>query len=200
MKQEDLLFLSKGTRDLIQNHTYEEILKDEKQKHSLQTIVAENRQIAIGARMTSRPITLSQFERQEGKTVAVGSSKRYSGKDIADIYVQSVKMHGKSYYPIAGDWINTGVSQLILFVKDSNLKKYIPYARFGISHFLTTMETEQFDCLTDITPFCFSTYKTVLEITNVETQNLPSDFIGNNSSLSIYDLAFKGPSANILMI
>lgn len=151
--------------------------------------------------MTSRPLTFSQFERQDGKTVAVGSSKRYSGKDIADIYIQSVKLLEKSYYPISGDWSNTGAKQLILFVKDSNLKKYIPYARFEIASSMTTsMETKHFDCLSDITPFCYSNYKTVLEITHVETENSPTDFIGNNSSLPIYELAFKGPSAKILMI
>ncbi len=204
MEIKDLGYLSKAVKDLIQEETYQEIITGKQYKHSLQTITKENRTVAVGARMTSRPFNWNQFtlNLNNSQIVATGSSCKYTGKDIADIFINSVLKHGNSYYPLPGDWRKNGVQQLVLFIKDNAAKRYVPYARFSIDEIISSsrMTAAQLANIIDITPVCYCQYKTVLHISDVQTTNLPTDYIGNNSGVSIYDLAFSGSSPNILMI
>jgi hypothetical protein len=197
--------LSKGARDEITEETLQEAANGSPQPHSIQTIIAQNRDIAIAARMTSKPMLFKRFRASEdGILFTEGDTKSYSGADIANIFVDSCKKFGSSYYPIAGDWRDLSVRQLILFVKDDGAKKYRAYARFEVASIRpgSTMSKAEMANLVDVSVLAHCTYKSILEIRLIDTSvdGLPEDFLGNRSGKSVYDVAFLGSSPNILVI
>lgn len=169
--------------------TFEEFETGKIQQHSLQTILRQNRMLSVGCRMLGRG------------TVTV-NGKSLTGKDIADIYVESVRRYGTSYYPLTGDWTKTDVKQLVLFVKKSN--KYLPYARFAIEEvILSDAQPDDFNQHCTETDFMKNggfRYKTILKISDVQTTDLPESFIGVRSGMDIYESAFHGSSPNIFIL
>ncbi len=192
--------LTKTSRDLIIQQSFKEKETGLIQMHSINSIIDQGRDIAIGSRMTSKPMKWRMFQHLDGNLVDSENVKKYSGKDIAQIFIDSAKLNGKTFYPIAGDWRNLGVNQLVLFVK--NGQKYLPYARFDVKsiQIKSRMSPEEMTTLVDVTPLAYCTYKSILEIELRDESNLPEDYIGNRSGTSIYCVAFKGSSPNILII
>jgi len=174
-------------QQFILKDTFKELTTGEKQLHSLQTILNQNRMLAVGCRMLGRG----------GVTI---NGKIFTGKDIADVYVNSVLNYGFSYYPLTGDWTKTDVKQLVLFVKNSN--KYVPYARFAIDEVILS-DTQPNDFNQHCTEADFLNgfkYKTILKISEVQITDLPKSFIGVKSGMDIYDCAFHGSSPNIFIL
>ncbi len=200
----DFNFLSKVARDKIISETFLEIESGVCQPHSYQTITKEGRDFSIGARMISTSTDNWEiYILKNGKIIPTGSYKSFTGKMIADIFVDSVNRYGKTYYPLTGDFTKIeGLNQLVIFVKDRTRNKYLPYARFIISEIIKQdqLSIQQATFVTDITPIIHYEFKTLLELKEVETQNLPLDFLGNTSGVGVYQRAFKGCSSNILMI
>lgn len=178
---------SRAVQQCIIENTFNEIYTEKPQLHSLQSIVAQNRMLAVGCRMIGRgTITMN--------------GKEFTGKDVADVYIESVTKNTKCYYPLTGDWTETDVKQLILFVKTNGA--YIPYARFDIDDIIKTDKQPA-----NFNKYCVEPnflndfhYKTLLIISNVQTDNLPKSFIGVRSGMDIYDRAFHGSSPNILIL
>ena len=181
--------MPKATKDLILKETFEYASNENgTYNSSLQTIFKEHRRIAIAARMAS-------------KANIIIDGKKYQGKDIADEYIKSVKEYGYTYYVLTGSsWTNSEVKQLILFVKEEN--GYVPYARFNIEKPISgsTLPADfntHFTVPDLIKAFSFKTY---LKISDVETENLPKDYLGVTSGIPIYDAAFKGSAPNVLIV
>lgn len=170
-----------------------------KQPHSIQSIVDDNRHLAIASRMIRKPVEFTQCKLNPNGEKELGANRAYLGSEIADIFVNSVKKNGFSYFPLSGTWKTTGVKQLVLFVKDGIYK---PYARFKIDVIIDSedMSVEQLKTLTDITPVYNSKYKSILKISNVEIDNIPKNYIGIRSGVDLYECAFKGSAPNLLMI
>lgn len=191
--------LSKITRDNIIESSIAESASGNKQNHSINTICEQKRELAIAARMTSKPFNWNIVNHDKGTLQLSGESKKYYGEDIANIFIESAKKFGKTYYPVTGDWSQVPIKQLILFVKTDF---YHAIARFEVKSMTSKsgMNEEEMLMITDVTPIANSVYKTVLEIELIEDNAVPQDYLGNKSGISIYDLAFKGPSPNILVI
>lgn len=92
------------------------------------------------------------------------------------------------------------MKQLVLFVKRET--GYIPYARFDIEDkdHNEKLTKEHVDTLVDPTPALNCTHKTVLKLTNVQTEDLPKNYIGLRSGEDVYKVAFKGSSPNVMVI
>lgn len=181
--------LPKSAYEKIVQETFEEIKTGEYSHFSLHSILGQDRELSIGARMTSRPLSCVQ------------NGKSYSGEEIADIFKNSVSRFKKSFYPLTGDWTKMNVKRLVLFVKRNNC--YVPYVSFNISEksLQTTLTSTQQSCVTDPAVFSLFTFKTVLEITEpVLTKDFPETFLGVTSGKDIYERAFKGSSPNILIL
>lgn len=191
LKIETFQSLQKSAREAIIRATFNELTTGVKEAHSLMTIKQENRDLAVGCRMIGKGYHFSS------------NNIKYDGKDTADIFIDSVKKFGKTYYRLRGDWTNTNVKQLILFVKSNN-SIYQPYARFDIreckitNDVITTNKLAQYCTVPEV--YDTMPHKTLLEITNVQTTDLPKSFMGITSGKDIYDKAFKGGAPSILMI
>ena len=173
----------------------------ESSKHSFDDIVSQNRHLAIAARMTSKPQQWEQVSVDEnGNVKGTGKIQAYTGIDIAEIFVESVKQNGYAYYPLTGDWRKTGVDQLVLFVKAKD--GYVPYARFEIEdiELNTVLSAKHILSLIDATPALACKHKSVLKIFNVQTENLPVSYLGLRSGAELQDSAFKGSAPNVMMI
>ena len=177
-------------QQFIIKETLKEIHTQEQQLHSLQSIVAQNRMLAVGCRMIGRG------------TITI-NGKNYTGRDVADVYINSVANYAYSFYPITGDLGKANVRQLVLFVK-LNGSKYVPYARFDIDEIIKTdTQPTDFNQHFSEKDFLINSgfrYKTVLKISNVQTTDLPKSFIGITSGMDVYDRAFHGSSPNILIL
>ena len=149
--------------------------------------------------MTRVPVPFVQCTLNSQGQIEKTGKRAYLGSEIADIFIESVRKNGFCYYPLTGNWKDTRIKQLVLFVKD---EIYKPYARFKVTEILDSedMSVEQLKTLTDITPVCNSKYKSVLKISNVETTDLPTNYIGIRSGVDLYESAFKGSAPNLLMI
>lgn len=170
-----------------------------KQHHSISSIIEGDRHLAVSSRMTRIPVEFTQCTLNSKNEIEEVGKRAYLGSEIADIFIESVRKNGFCYYPLTGNWKATGIKQLVLFVKD---EIYKPYARFQVTEILDSedMSVEQLKTLTDITPICNSKYKSVLKISNVETTDLPTNYIGIRSGVDLYESAFKGSAPNLLMI
>lgn len=175
------------TQRAILEATFEENSSHIPQRHSLQTLFKEKRELSVASRLTSGTISIN--------------NKNLTGQEIAELHIKAVKETGFSYFPLSGDWKNTNIESLIVFVKLSG--RFEPYARFLIQEIIATTvaptdSNEHFSEKNFLS--AFKNFKSVLKITNVETTNLPTSFMGIRSGVDIYELAFKGSSPNILVI
>jgi hypothetical protein len=198
--------LSKDARQTIFEETVNETLSGSNLGNSLPTIITQKREVAIAARMTSKPFTWQKFLAQGASLITQGGTKVYTGMDIARIFVDSAQTSkkGVTYYPIAGDWTKSGIKQLVLFVKDG--RKYQAFARFKVLSIRsgTSMTSDEMATLVDVSFLAYCSFKSILEIELIEsTVNgdvLPQDYLGNRSGKSVYDVAFAGSSPNLMII
>ena len=125
MNYDDFRNLPKNVRDIVIQQTFLNA-NGKATKHAIQNIIVEEREKSIAARMWNGVKKITKFEFQNKNIFPVGSEK-LSGRNIADIYIESVKKNGFAWYPMTGtSWIDAGVKQIILFIKEN--EKYIPYA------------------------------------------------------------------------
>lgn len=198
---EKLNLLTKEAQKEILMQTFNEIVDSQNpQSHSLQSIISQNRDISLASRMSSKPLNLKCYSLINNKITSTGKAKIYTGKEIADIFINSVKKYGETFYPITGSIAKLIAQHIILFVKDEY--KYIPYAQFNIAESIETssLSLEQAKSIVDPNPIMNSRYKTLLRINQLKTENLPTTYLGNASGEDIYNKAFKGSSPNILII
>lgn len=175
------------TRDYILTETFAEYNDGQEHPHSLQTIHAQGRSLAIAARLFAKG------------TIMVNNVPMNS-TEIADTLIASVQQNGYTYYPMTGDWKDTGVEQLVLFLKNGDT--YQPYVRFRINEICrqTTPPADFAECSTNphlLTPF---RYKSLLKISDAEITNLPPTYLGITSGMDIYQMAFKGSAPNVLIL
>lgn len=187
MTDKEFMQMPRQVQEFVIKNTFEEIQTGNTQQHSLYSIITQGRELAAGCRML-------------GKGTVKINGKDFTGKDIADVYIESVRKYGLSLYPLTGDWKHSGIKNLLLFTKTSD--RYVPYARFNIDK-ITVSSTQP----ADFNQYCTEpdflrafTYKTILTISNVQVENLPQSFIGLSSGCDIYDRAFRGGAPNILML
>ena len=199
LEKKEFLALTSVCRSAIIDNCIKQA-NGEETKHSLCDIVKQNRHLAIAARMTSKPLQWYYRTLDTKGNITCSELKAYTGADVAQIFVESVQKNKFCYYPLTGNWKDTGVQQLVLFVKTKGT--YMPYARFHIDDIVpnTQMTANQLSTLVDITPALNCKHKSLLKISEVETENLPSNFLGLRSGKDLYEVAFKGSSPNIMMI
>lgn len=191
-------------RNSIINSTLKQIFDNREYPHSLQTIVSEQRELSIASRMISKPLEFPRYILNSKKEIEKQGQVILSGEDIADIFIDSIKKFGHTYYPITGDWRHIPVEYLILFTKVNNI--YVPYARFRIENVEESSPEEVIkklnilEKMTDITLIMNYKFKSLIKISDVETENLPKTFLGINSGIDIYECAFKGRNPNIVVI
>ena len=175
-------------REVIMRATNTEILTGVKHPFSLQTIAAENRRLGLACRMP-------------GKDLLVVNKIAYTGRDIANVYVESVMQNGKMYYPVAYD-MKADIKSLVLFVKPFAGKTYIPYARFDVEDVISTStQPDDFNSLSTVPDFLSAfKYTALLVISNVQTTNLPTDYLGVTSGASIWERSFKGSCPSIVIV
>ena len=186
MRKEIYDLLPNRTKDVIMSDTFAEFQTGTSYPYSLQSLFAGNRSLAVGARMNSGYIRVNDTP--------------LSGQQIADIFINSVLQFGYTYYPLTGDWKNSNVEQLILFVKKEN--RYYPYARFQVDECISTNEPPaDFDthCTNPDLLDVFD-YKSILKISNVDVGNLPKNYLAVTSGKDVITYSFKGSAPNILMI
>lgn len=176
--------LSGSARAVIIMQTSEEIYSDTPMPHSLQTLYRQNRHFALGHRV-SQLIAAEAI----GKPVL-----SYTGEGLVSLLVKEILKTGKVYYPIntvLGD--AERLRQFVLFAKPSKREEYVPVARFRITAIYGKDETPG-----KLIKIAY--VKTWLELTDIETENLPQDYLGNTSGAPIYDKAFRGQSPDVYMI
>lgn len=175
-------------RETIIMQTIDQINSGITQPHSMQSIIAESRQLGLACRML-------------GKGMTIINGKSYTGKEIADVFVNSVITNGSIYYPVTGVWTKTPVKCITLFVKDDT-KTYQPYAKFHIADVIkTSTPPANFNSLCVIPDFLTGfTYQSLLLLDDVQTTNLPTNYLGVTSGVCVRKRAFKGGAANILVI
>lgn len=200
---DELDFLTGAARNEIIQETLIEIKTNTRQPHSYQSIISQNRGFSVGIRLSATDRLFETHILTDDKLVPTGHMLYWSGRDIGDVFVQSVLKSGKTYFPISGDYSRIeGLRYLYLFSRMPQAKAYQPFAKFEIVAITSQeqLDLPQMRTLTDPTTFAYSTFKTIFEITNVETDNLPEDMLGNASGISIYDRAFKGQNPAVFMI
>lgn len=189
LKFDDLQAMSSQLRETVNKANWEEALGNAT-NHSYSALIRQKREPAIAARMTSRPISLMKYcyDATTDSFVPKGADY-YDAQMIVNIIVDSVKNNTTPVpYPLTGNWSDVLVKQLYLFIRGKAC------ARFRVesvckSNGLSNAELKKF---TDPTPIINSVYKSVAYITDVETSDLPDDFLGNFSGISVKDSAFKG--------
>lgn len=190
MNLQEFLKIPNVSQTTIIGNTIQESKTGERQAHSIQTIIAQNRDLAVGCRML-------------GRGYITHNGKDYSGKDIADVYIKSVEKYGCTYFPLTGSWERTGIKKLILFVKNND-GKYIPYATFDISNiFQAESFQKKFDDYCIVPEFHKNfRYKSILEIKEEKekSKDNPTTYLGVSSGKDIYECAFRGSAPNILII
>jgi hypothetical protein len=193
----DLKTMSAALRETINRCNYDEACGIQV-AHSYKKIIEENREPAIAARMTSRPFIFNRCTVASDGSITLGVPTKYSGADIANIIIESVQ---KSKMPICypltgGNWSKSIIRQLYLLIKGKAV------ARFEVKSIepSTQLTVAELMAYTDPTPILHCTFKSVAYITNVTTENLPQDFLGNYSGLPIKDSALKGSSPLIYIL
>lgn len=200
---DELDFLTGAARNEIIKETLLEIKTKTRQPHSYQSILAQSRGYSVGIRLSSTARLFETHILTDDKLVPTGKMLYYSGRDIGDVFVKSALLSGKTYFPVSGDYSRIeGLRYLYLFSRTPQAKAYQPIAKFEIVAITSQEQLDllQMRTLTDPTPFAYSTFKTIFEIANVETDNLPEDMLGNASGISIYERAFKGQNPAVFMI
>ncbi|MDE6425209.1 MAG: hypothetical protein K2K89_03605 [Ruminococcus sp.] len=165
--------------------------------HSYSAIIRQKREPAIAARMVSRPVTLMKYSYDAAGNLISHGATSYNATQIVNIIVESVRQNTTPLpYPLTGDWTNYPVNQLYLFIRGKACARFT-VKEVSKSNGISTAELQKF---TDPSPIIASTYKSVAYITDVVTDNLPDDFLGNFSGISVKDSAFKGckPLVHIL--
>lgn len=205
LSPDNFRFLSPSAIREIEKQTKEEIFYKEKRVHSYQTILSEGRSLGLASRMISTTSPLWEevhFDPEDKLFKLKGSKRSVTGREIAESFVVDSTKFGSTFYPISGDVRGVGLEQLILFVKDEAQKKYFPYARFKIRSTLKQdkLSEDQAARVSDPTIIFHVNFKSLLEISDPETENLPADYLSNYSAQGIYERAFKGGSANIFVI
>ena len=194
---EALKSMSPSLRETINRCNYDEACGIEV-SHSYKQILEQNREPAIAARMTSRPLAFNRCTVATNGSISYAAPTKYSGADIANIIIESAKQSAKPLcYPLTGgNWSKINIKQLYLFVN----KKAV--ARFEVDSIktCTQLTTDELIAYTDPTPVLHCTFKSVAYIKNVTTDNLPQDFIGNYSGLPIKESALKGSSPLIYIL
>ncbi len=193
--------LTKQACEKIIDETIQEIDTGIPSDFSFQAIIREGRKPALAARMTSKVLVFQRARLGQDGLISIEGTQRYSGQNIADIFVNSVRTSSYTFYPITGTLpTQGGLEQLILFVKGK--EKYEPYARFNITDikYITAITNSMASTLVDVTPIFNMHYTSVLKIENVVTNNLPQNYLGNASAEGIYQKAFKGAAPVIVCI
>lgn len=157
--------------------------------HSWQQIIKEDRKPALACRMTSKPLKSGELT--------------YDGLDIIKIFIDSCNEYDYTYYPIQSDYKNFigKLKQLRLFVKEND--RYICKACFEVIDVIQC--DNQIDIYKDNlieTDFIkeFIRFNCLFKITQVQTKNLPEDYLALRTGKSIYDVAFYGSNPNIWII
>ena len=186
---DDIKGMSAALRETINEENFKEAF-GQPTNHSYKQIVSQGRLPAIAARMISRPREFSVFSISNSGNIIFNGKRTYDANGIAQIFIDSVRQNGQAPYPLSGNWSNISVKQLYIFISGKAV------ARFAIKSIQksTQIPVHELQKLTDPTPVLNSTFKSYAIITDVETVNLPQDFIGNYSGKSVHDTAFKGSS------
>ncbi|SHL45245.1 hypothetical protein SAMN02745136_04936 [Anaerocolumna jejuensis DSM 15929] len=174
--------------NVIEINTIQECLV-RKSEHSWQRIVETNRKPALACRMTSKSLD--------------ANGKSYNANDIVNIFITSCERFGFTYYPIKCNIENfrDKLKQIRLFVKEEG--KYICKACFEVLDIIESdndlSQVEEF--ITD-TNFIKSRtdFNCLLKIAQVQTTDLPKDYLALRTGKSIYDVAFYGRNPNIWII
>lgn len=189
--------MSAALRETIDEENFKEAL-GKSTNHSYKQIVSQGRRPAIAARMISRPREFSVFSIDKSGNIVLNGRATYDANRIAQIFIKSVAKNGHAPYPLTGDWskIQGKVKQLYIFISGKAV------ARFAIKSIQksTQIPVHELQKLTDPTPVLNSTFKSYAIITDVETVNLPQDFIGNYSGKSVHSTAFKGSSPLVYIL
>lgn len=194
----DLKSMSPALRETINRCNYDEACGI-KVNHSYKQIIAQNREPAIAARMTSRPFTFNRCTVAANGSISYTNPTKYNGKDIAQILIDSARQSTTPIcYPLTGgDWSKIkNIRQLYLLVSGKAI------ARFEVDSIkpCTQLTVNELRAYTDPTPILHCTFKSVAYIKNVTTNGLPQDFLGNYSGLPIKDSALKGSSPLIYIL
>lgn len=193
---DDLKTMSPSIRNAVDSDNYDEAL-GKQVNNSYSQILKQEREPAILARMTGKPLQFTQITILDDGLIRMGEPKIYTGSDIADIIISSVQKSKEICYPLTGSsWCNKIVKQLYLLVKGKVV------ARFDVKRIEPRKELtiEEKLAYTDATVICNCRHLSVAIISNPKTDNLPQDFLGNYSGKSIRESALKGSCPNIYVL
>ncbi|WP_312369693.1 hypothetical protein [Lachnoclostridium sp.] len=199
--EKEFSVLKKICIESIEMDTLEEAKTGQKMKNSLNTIFREGRLPAVGARMTSKPLTINEYKVSDEKIIQTGKILTLTGMNIKDMFVESVMKYGYTFYPYSGDLPKEqGLKQLRLFVKIG--EKYNCLAKFDIEEVIKTNEltVEQAKKMVDPSIVINWSFNYLIRICNVQIKDLPSSYLGSASGLDIYEKAFNGGCPNIVLI
>lgn len=157
-------------------------------KHSWQEIIEQNRKPALACRMTNKNISFND--------------KVYDAAGIINIFIDSCKKYGYTFYPIkyTNEVFKGKVKQLRLFQKENG--KYYCKACFEVEDVIEDADimhmskywTDKEFILSELEGNCF------FKISSVQTIDLPEDYIALRTGKSIYEVAFYGRNPNIWII
>lgn len=192
---DELKKMSAGVRETINKASYDEAT-GVYTNHSYSQIIKQEREPAIAARMLSKPKAFPKCSLNNNGSITMAPSPTiYDAKAIVKIFVDSVTQNGQAPYPLTGDWSKTLVKQLYLFISGTAV------ARFTIKSVQKgQIPLSDFQNLLDPTIVLHMTYKSYAIITDVKTNNLPQDFIGNYSGMSVHKTSFKGSAPLVYII
>ena len=188
-----LTALGSTTINTILTNTYSEAVTGQNQMHSINSLVAQKRDIGLAHRLTTKPLTLAVFNKNGTPT---GTTAVYTSHDIERIFELSAQQFGHTYYPITGELSTAQFAPhtLVLFTRNKQ-RKQLPTLRFDILEICRCdfMPQNMLNHIVDPTPIFNMKYKTVLKIGNPSRVFVPDQsYIGLTSGTDIYDGAFRG--------
>lgn len=198
LNYDDLKSMSAPLRETINRCSYDEACGKEV-NHSYNKIIEQHRKPAIAARMTSRPLTFNKCTVLDDGAILQGDPVKYCGMDIANIIIDSARKSDKPiYYPLTGgNWSKIdNIRLLYLFVGGKAVARF----EVDVIQNRTQLTADELKAYVDPTPILHTTFKSVAVIHSVTTDNLPQDFLGNYSGLSIKESALKGSSPLIYIL
>ncbi len=176
--------------NVIEINTIQECLVGKRQ-HSWQRIKETNRKPALACRMTSKSLE--------------ANGKIYDANRIISIFVESCIKYGFTYYPIRCniDNFKNKIRQIRLFAKEN--ERYVCKACFEVLEVLESDNDLSVDKAEEnITDTDFikerMDFNCLFKISQVQTENLPEDYLALRTGKSIYDVAFNGRNPNIWII
>lgn len=180
----------RAAANVIEINTIQECLV-KSSEHSWQRIIETNRKPALACRMTSKLLE--------------ANGKVYDANKIISIFVESCKKFGVTYYPIKCNIPNfkDKLRQIRLFAKEDN--RYVCKACFDVlevlesDNDLSVDKAEEYITDTDLIREKID-FNCVFKVTNVQTENLPEDYLALRTGKSIYEVAFYGRNPNIWII